>query len=86
MSKKATMTDLEGLHNLVANVLAEAIESDRQEGKYNKDAMAQAIKFLKDNGIEAEITKSNEQALGDLMERLQSLPFTEDDIPYEYQS
>jgi len=84
MSKKASQHTLESLHNLVAQVLADAIESGQKDGTYNKDAINQAIKFLKDNGIEADVTRANEDALGELMGRLENLPFTEDDVPYEY--
>lgn len=65
---------LEQLHNAVGEKLLERIES----GQASASEFAQAIKFLKDNGIESIPTGDN--ALGALEGALSTrLPFTETD-------
>jgi hypothetical protein len=63
---------LDQLHNVVGTKLLERIES----GEATASDFAQAIKFLKDNGIEAIPTSNN--ALGALEGSLKDrLPFTD---------
>lgn len=70
---------LEALHEAVGRELLERIRS----GQATASEFGQAIKFLKDNGIEAIPTANN--ALGELEGALKDrLPFTEpDDIVYQ---
>lgn len=49
MSNKATEEKLGALHGLVADVLMARLQTD----EVSPQLLAQAIKFLKDNGIEA---------------------------------
>lgn len=68
---KATVDALSELHGMVARKLKEKIDS----GEATASDFAQAIKFLKDNGIEANVQPGSE--VGELTESLESkLPFT----------
>lgn len=53
----ASTKELEALHSLVAKVLKDELTAERRDDDGNKEPvspqlLAQAIKFLKDNGIE----------------------------------
>ena len=67
MSKAAKMDALEALHALTANVLKVALSDDP-----SPQMLAQAIKFLKDNGVEpARDTNNKElQELASSIERI----------------
>lgn len=65
---------LEGLHDAVATELARRIDT----GEASAADMANAIKFLKDNGINADGRKN--PLLSSLAEKAMRLPFDEDDL------
>lgn len=65
MSKAAKTEDMEVLHALVARVLSEQLKGD----EVTPAMLSTAIKFLKDNGIEA-AKGSNNKALNDLASRV----------------
>ena len=68
---KATVDQLSELHGIVARKLKEKIEG----GEATASDCAQAIKFLKDNGIEANVRPGG--GLSDLTEALEDkLPFS----------
>ncbi|GGX91246.1 hypothetical protein GCM10007160_18430 [Litchfieldella qijiaojingensis] len=66
---------LEKLHNAVGKQLLERIES----GEATASEFAQAVKFLKDNGIEA--VPTDDSPLGQLSSSVSKLPFTNPDEP-----
>lgn len=69
---RATNELLEKLHERTAMLLLERIES----GEATASEIAQAIKMLKDNGIDT--AKPGESALGDVADSLASrVPFTD---------
>ena len=71
---RATEDALGALHGLIADALKEQIEAARASGEGIPPALlAQAIKFLKDNGIDAP-----EQAGGRLDRLKKSLPSAAD--------
>ena len=49
MARRADDKALDGLHALVAEVLAKSLEAE----SVSPQMLAQAIKFLKDNGVDA---------------------------------
>jgi hypothetical protein len=67
MSKAASETSLQSLHSLVADVLAEQLS----EGDASPQLLAQAIKFLKDNGVEPakDVDNAKLTALSDKIKR-----------------
>lgn len=72
----ANTDELGALHSLIAKTLAERLKTD--EGKVDNGLINQAIRFLKDNKIEAVASYSK-----DLRELTEVLPFptdTEDDL------
>lgn len=66
---------LEQLHEAIGTHLLSRIES----GEATASEVAQAVKFLKDNGIEAVPTDDN--PLGKLTSSVKSLPFTDPSEP-----
>lgn len=72
MSKAAKAEELEALHAVVAQVLREQLTGE----EVSPAMIAQAIKFLKDNGIEA-AKGSNNKALNELADKVSRL--SEDD-------
>jgi hypothetical protein len=70
MSKKATLPELEELHRAVAQELTARIRS----GEAKPADIAAAIKFLKDNGVEATLKDGT-----DMQELVDSLPFPGED-------
>lgn len=72
-NSKASESLLEELHGTVAKQLLTRIQS----GEATAAEFAQAIKMLKDNGIDSEPTKSS--PLGQLGSSLDNLPFTDSD-------
>jgi hypothetical protein len=68
MSKAASMGALEKLHATVAKVLNDELEA----GEVSPQMLAQAIKFLKDNGIEPARDVEN-KALTALADKIGSL-------------
>lgn len=76
----ATKKDLDGLHALVARVLASELAKDRTDpetgetGDIPASLIAQAITFLKNNGIEAPDIPD-----GPVNSVVKALPFTDGD-------
>ncbi len=77
MSKAASMGALEQLHATVAKVLNDELVA----GEVSPQMLAQAIKFLKDNGIEPARDVEN-KALTDLADKINSL--SPDEAASEY--
>ena len=65
-NKKATESELAGLHNELAALLKQAIQPD-SEGKVNSAALNVARQFLKDNNI---TSTSDAKPMVDLVEQL----------------
>jgi len=76
MSKSATMDALELLHSQVAKVLTEQLKESSTE--ITPQTLAQAIKFLKDNRIEA-AKDADHSALNSLAEQVRRFQSGEDD-------
>lgn len=90
--KKADADAMNDLHGLVAAELARVIREgitviDDNGVAHQVPApasyIAQAVKFLKDNGIQSSLTTGDLNGLKEQLDRLNSLPF-EGEIPNEY--
>lgn len=81
MSASANMKSLEGLHALVAEVLTNALKSE----EVVPAVIAQAIKFLKDNGVEPAKDVDN-SVLNELSDAVQSFMDGEGDVPEHLQN
>jgi hypothetical protein len=81
---KASNDQLDSLHAAVANVLASALKQDYYDKEGNKvpppaALIANAIKFLKDNGIEAQAVP------GSPLASVADLPIFDESDPYRVQ-
>ena len=66
MSTRATSAALDALHAKVADVLVKGLAGD----EVSPQMIAQAIKFLKENGIDAPATSQRMQDLGAALDDL----------------
>ena len=91
---KASSNAMDDLHGLVAaelaRVIREGITVVDDEGVAHKapapaSYIAQAVKFLKDNGIQSSLTSGDLNGLKAQLDRLNSLPF-DGEVPQEYKN
>lgn len=81
---KADLTAMEDLHSQVAKTLKSEI--DRAKGSEDgvpASLLATAIKFLKDNHIEAGVGNADTSDLEKQMKHLQGMPY-DGEVPAEY--
>ena len=73
MTDKATRDELGALHNKIAQSLVDNLYDE--EGRLDIKVVTQAIKFLKDNGIEVDVEANG----GAILHLVDEMPFTDEE-------